>query len=167
LHQVFRHEEDLMRFLDRQPRLRLCIVVGALLACCLIRLAAEKNLVTMDVRDGDIRKVLMQLAQKGNINLLISPKISGTITFRVSEMDPLELIEFIVKANGLELEDHGRIKLVMGESVPGPNFRFEIISLQYAKAEEVQKMIEQLKLDKKTKVTHDTHGNRLIVIRYD
>jgi len=120
--------------------------------------------VTIDVRDADLRAALMELAGKARINLLISPKVRGTLTCRVTDMDPLELLVFIARANGLEFEDHGRIKVIMVyEPVPQSNMTFEIITLQNANAEKVAKMIESLRLDKNTHVVHDAHGNRLIV----
>lgn len=124
--------------------------------------------ISIEVRDADLRTILMDLAKRANINLLLSPKIKGTITCRVTDMDPLELIVFIAKTNGLEYEDHGRIKILTVETpLDQGTLRFEIIPLQNASAEKVAKMIESLKLDKKTHVVHDEHGNRLIVTTRD
>ncbi|MBF0499766.1 MAG: hypothetical protein HQM09_06520 [Candidatus Riflebacteria bacterium] len=118
----------------------------------------------LDVRDADLRQVLMDLAQRGHINLMISPKVSGRLSCRVTDMDTLELIQFIARANGLTYEDHGRIKLILAEEAQPTRVSFEIISLQNARAADVSQMIESLKLDKHTRVTHDVQGNRLIVI---
>lgn len=124
----------------------------------------DHSVVTLEVRDADLRATLMELAGKAKINLLISPKVRGTLTCRVTDMDPFELLIFIARANGLEFEDHGRIKVIMAdEPVDQGNVTFEIIPLQNAKAEEVARMIESLRLDKNTHVVHDAHGNRLIV----
>ncbi|MFZ2959989.1 MAG: hypothetical protein WA705_24170 [Candidatus Ozemobacteraceae bacterium] len=123
--------------------------------------------VSLDVRDADLREIFTDLARKGQINLLLSPKIAGRLTCRVSDMDPLELIRFLARANGLSFEDHGSIKMILVEDAPPTHISFEIIPLQNAKAAEVSKMIESLKLDKRSHVTHDTEGNRLIIVRED
>jgi|GEM_PF-5538909 len=120
--------------------------------------------VDLDVRDADLRQVLQQLATKANINIILSPKVKGTITCRVKDVDPKELICFIARTNGLEIEDHGHVLLILTEDLPHTNVHFEIIPLQNANAADTAKMIQSLKLDKHAKVTHDARTNRLIVI---
>ena len=133
-------------------------------AFCLVACLAAGDPVSVDVRDEDIRKLLQFLADKGRINLIVSPKVRGTITLRVTDMEPRELIFFIARTNGMIIEDHGRILAVYADLPPAQNVRYEIIPLQNAKAEEVAKMIESLKIDKRTRVTHDERTNRLIVV---
>jgi len=124
----------------------------------------EDTKIDLDVRDADLRQVLMSLAAKAKINLLLSPKVRGTLTCRVSDISAMELIEFIAKCNGYVIEKHGNILLVLGEQSPGSRVRFEIIPLMNANAAELEKIIQNLKLDKRTKVTHDARTNRLIVV---
>ena len=124
--------------------------------------------VSLDIRDGDLREVFLKLADQAKINLMVSPKVQGKVTFRVTDMDPVELIGFIARTNGLEIEKHGRILLIMADdSAPPSRVRFEVIPLQNAKAAEVEKIIQNLKLDKRTTVTHDARTNRLIVVYPD
>ena len=106
----------------------------------------------------------MSLAAKAKINLLLSPKVRGSLTCRVTDIEAKELIEFIAKCNGYIIEKHGNIFLVLAEESSGARVRFEIIPLMNANAAEVEKIIRNLKLDKRTKVTHDARTNRLIVV---
>jgi type II secretory pathway component GspD/PulD (secretin) len=128
--------------------------------------AADQALISLDVRDADVREVLLNLAARAKLNVLLSPKIKGTITCRVQDMEPRELIEFIARTNGFVLEDRGRILLILGEQSIGNRVRFEVIPLMNASAQEVAKMIQTLKMDKSTRVTHDERTNRLIIV-YD
>ena len=152
-----------------------CSLSLAMLFCALTAIASagedlasdSSSLISMDVRDASLRDVFMKLALKTRMNVLVSPKVLGTVTFRVTDMDPKELISFLARANGLEIENHGRILLIMSELGQPTSVRMEIISLQNARAEEVAKMINTLKLDKRATVTHDTRTNRLIVVYPD
>ena len=123
-----------------------------------------QDLVSVDFRDKDIRQVFQFLADKGNLNVLLSPKIRGNVTLRVTDMEPRELIFFLARTNGFIIEDNGNILAIYGDQPPTKSYRIEIISLQNAKAAEVAKMIEKLKIDKRTQVTHDERTNRLIVV---
>jgi type II secretory pathway component GspD/PulD (secretin) len=120
--------------------------------------------VTLDVRDADLRQVFQNLALKAGINILISPKVKGTVTCRIVDMDPVELIYYLARTNGLILERHGNILLVLAENPPGTRTRMEIIPLQNANAAEVARIIQNLQLDKRARVTHDERTNRLIVV---
>jgi protein transport protein HofQ len=120
--------------------------------------------IDLDLRDADVRQVLMNIANKAKINLMLSPKVRGTITCRIKDMPARELIEFIVRTNGFQVEDHGRILLVLADDLPGRRTHVEVIPLQYADAAEVSKIITTLKLDKRARVTHDQRTNRLIVV---
>lgn len=124
----------------------------------------SSNTVNLDVRDAELRDVFSLLANKAKINVLISPKVRGTITCRIDQMDARELIEFIARANCLSIEDHGRILLILAESLPPTKIRVEVVPLMNADSAEVAKMIEKLKLDPKTRVTHDARTNRLIIV---
>ncbi len=141
-----------------------CLLLGLLVAPLhVFAVNSNGDPVDLDVRDADVRKVFLDLAAKAKINILLSPKIRGTITCRIKDMDPLELILFIARTNAFEVEDHGNILMIMTETPPGSKVRIEVINLQNATAEEVEKIIQNLKLDKKAKVTHDKRTNRLIV----
>jgi len=129
--------------------------------------SSDQSNVTLDVRDADLRQVFQTLATKAGINILVSPKVKGTLTCRVVDMDPKELILFIARTNGLVIEEHGNILLILSEISPGTRVHFEIIPLQNAKAADVAKMIDQIKIDKRAKVTHDERTNRLIVVYED
>lgn len=132
---------------------------------------AQENIdpskISLDVRDADIREVLLNLSAKAKINLLLSPKVQGKLTCRVYDMDARELIEFIARVNGYIVEDTGKVLLILSEYSDGSKIRFEIIPLMNASAEDVEKMITTLKMDKRVKVTHDQRTNRLIVIYYE
>jgi len=149
------------------PVLILILLVGLLLPGYLpADQESASSSISLDVRDADLREVLLTLAARAKINILLSPKIRGTITCRVHDMEPRELIEFIVRTNGFVLEDRGRILLILGEQSTGDRIRFEVIPLMNASAQEVAKMIQTLKMDKRTRVTHDERTNRLIIV-YD
>lgn len=124
------------------------------------------EIVDLDVKDADLRQTLEKIARKASINIIVSPKVSGKITCLVNGMEAKELILFIARANGLEVEDHGRILVVLAGKSQSGNTRFKIIPLQNANSAEVAKIIKTLKKDDSLRVTHDERTNRLIIV-YD
>jgi type II secretory pathway component GspD/PulD (secretin) len=124
------------------------------------------RLVDLDVKDADLRQTLEKIARQASINIIVSPKVSGKITCLVNQMDARELIFFLARANGLEVEDNGPIIIVMVGKSASRKQRVEVISLQYASSAEVAKMIQSLRQDKSVSVTHDERTNRLILV-YD
>lgn len=135
------------------------------LALLIIFLPANASeMVSIDVKDADLRQTLEKIARQASINIIVSPKVTGKITCLVKNMDAKELILFIARTNGLEVEDHGRILAILaGKSTP-TNVRFEVIPLQNANSAEVAKIIQTLQRDKNVTVTHDERTNRLIVV---
>lgn len=147
--------------LSRQILLK-SVFVLALLIFYLPANASE--IVSIDVKDADLRQTLEKIARQASINIIVSPKVTGKITCLVKNMDAKELILFIARTNGLEVEDHGRILAILaGKSTP-TNVRFEVIPLQNANSAEVAKIIQTLQRDKNVTVTHDERTNRLIVV---
>jgi type II secretory pathway component GspD/PulD (secretin) len=138
--------------------------VLVLLLICLPIMASR--LVDLDVKDADLRQTLEKIARQASINIIVSPKVSGKITCLVNQMDARELIFFLARANGLEVEDNGPIIIVMVGKSASRKQRVEVISLQYASSAEVAKMIQSLRQDKSVSVTHDERTNRLILV-YD
>jgi type II secretory pathway component GspD/PulD (secretin) len=140
------------------------ILLVLLLAIALPAFSSE--LIDLDVKDADIRQTLEKIARKASINIIVSPKVTGKLTCRVTKMDARELIEFIARTNGLEIEERGNIIAVIQGELPGKKPRVEVISLQNANSAEVAKIIQNIKRDKKVRVTHDERTNRLILV-YD
>lgn len=129
--------------------------------------ADASEIVSIDVKDADLRQTLEKIARQASINIIVSPKVTGKITCLVKNMDAKELILFIARTNGFEVEDHGRILAILaGKSTP-TNVRFEVIPLQNANSAEVAKIIQTLRRDKNVTVTHDERTNRLIVVYGD
>lgn len=121
------------------------------------------RLVDINVKDADIRETLEKIAREASINIIVSPKVSGKITCLIKQMDARELINFIARANGLVVEDHGRIMVVLAGQSISRNVRFEVISLQNANSAEVAKIIQTIRRDKNVNITHDERTNRLIL----
>lgn len=125
------------------------------------------GLVDINVKDADIRETLEKIAREASINIIVSPKVSGKITCLIKQMDARELINFIARANGLVVEDHGRIIVVLAGQSISRNVRFEVISLQNANSAEVAKIIQTIRRDKNVNITHDERTNRLILQYYE
>lgn len=143
--------------------LKSAILLGFLLICLP---GMASRLVDLDVKNADLRRTLEKIGRQASINIIVSPKVTGKITCLVKQMEARELIFFLARANGLEVETRGNIIIVMAGKSASREKRVEIISLQYANSAEVAKMLQQLRQDKSVTVTQDERTNRLILV-YD
>jgi len=58
-----------------------------------------------EFQGDDINQVFRLLARQARINLVISPKVAGTVTLRLENKTPLEAIEIIANSNNLIFEE--------------------------------------------------------------
>lgn len=58
-----------------------------------------------EFQGDDIGQVLRLLARQAKINLVLSEKVTGTITMRLENVTPMEAIKVIVSAKGLIIDD--------------------------------------------------------------
>lgn len=137
--------------------------------------------IALDLKNIEVTDVLKFLAQKGNVNIIVSKAVEGRVTLFVSNVTILEALDIIMTANGLAYEMRpGEVLYVMPEAeykaLNGKNFKdarqVRKIELVYASPKAVFKALETLKSavgeimmdeDSGTLVLKDT-PERLIVL---
>jgi len=127
--------------------------------------------ISLDLKGMDIVEVLKTLASKSKMNLVIGSNVRGRVTMFLKDVNIDDAFEIILAANNLASEKRGEIVYVMtqreyelqyGESY-GDKREARIIQLKYAKAVEVEKILNQIKT-KIGRVIIDEGSNTLVVI---
>lgn len=123
--------------------------------------SGEAPRVTLALQDTDIRDALRMIAKQGKLNLVMSNKVTGTISVELSHTSLHDALEAIVKIGGFEyaidgniitvasldeLRDRAKerdeIRTTMKASPPAREAR--VFQLRYIDAERVTPVIEKL-----------------------
>jgi len=136
------------------------------LACLLIpgptSLAAER-LVTLDAEDAYLPSVLRILAEKGDLNIITGPGVTGTrISIHMKDVPVDQAVNMVVRAAGLAYERIGRSILVGDPQTlkEETGLSSHVVELKYARASDVQAALQNLAAE----IQVDEGGNRLIVV---
>jgi type IV pilus assembly protein PilQ len=127
--------------------------------------------ISLDIKGMDIIDVLKILAMRGNLNIVAGKNVRGKVTVFLKNVEVKEALEIILLANGLTYEKTGDIinimterdyELLYGEKSSDKR-AVKIIRLNYAKAQEVGKSLNQIKT-KIGKVIVDEGSNTVVLI---
>lgn len=123
----------------------------------------DEPLITLDAEDAYLPSVLKILAEKGNLNIITGPGVTGgRISIHMRDVPVEQAVNLVVRAAGLAYERIGRSILVADKQ----SLRDEtglssyVVDLQYADAADVKEALANLS----AQISVDTGGNRLIVV---
>lgn len=148
------------------PRWLLLAALAAALLVPARPARAEINLgrlVSLDADDAYLPAVLKILAEKGNLNIVTGPGVSGgKITIHMKDVPVEQAVNLVVRAAGLAYERIGNSILVAETKSLSDETGLSsyTIELKYADAAEVQAALSGLS----EKIQVDRGGNRLIVV---
>ncbi|KPK38296.1 MAG: hypothetical protein AMJ78_10240 [Omnitrophica WOR_2 bacterium SM23_29] len=127
--------------------------------------------ITLDIKGMDIVDVLKILSQRTGMNIVASRNVTGRVTIFLKDVDVWDSFEIILLSNDLAYEVKGDIVSVMTgreyETIYGERFKdkkeLSIIQLNYAKAVEIAKALNQVKTAV-GRVVVDEGSNTLILM---
>ena len=150
-----------------------------LLVCILISLmcvgtdlhAQQEGKISLDIKGMDVIDVLKILAMRSNLNIVAGKNVRGKVTVFLKDVEVMDALEIILAANDLAYEKKGDILNVMTEreyeALYGERSyskkQVKIIRLQYAKAVEAGKSLNQIK-SKIGKVVVDEASNTVVLM---
>jgi len=146
-----------------------CLLLAALAAPLLVPIRPAQaeidlgRLVSLDADDAYLPAVLKILAEKGNLNIVTGPGVSGgKITIHMKDVPVEQAVNLVVRAAGLAYERIGNSILVAEPKSLSDETGLSsyTIELKYADATEVQTALSGLS----DKIQVDRGGNRLIVV---
>jgi type II secretory pathway component GspD/PulD (secretin) len=68
--------------------------------------------ISLDLKDADIRDVLLTFAKLTRMNMVIDPEVKGTVTVRLEDVPWDQALEVILKVNGLGYVIDGNVTRV-------------------------------------------------------
>ena len=108
---------------------------------------SSQEVISLNVTQMDLQDVLRLMAEKANLNIIISKEVAGSVTLRLKNVDLCEALGAILESNGFTYrEEKGIIRVLKLEEIieEKPMLTTEIIPLKYAKAEEMKKASQHL-----------------------
>lgn len=133
---------------------------------------------SIDLQDADIHTVFRFIADFGEVNIVTSDDVKGTVTVRLKDVPWDEALAAILRAKGLGAQQLGRIirvapietiKQEQAASLESQKSQDQLEKLQlyiaplnYAEAGDVEGQIASV-LSERGKVDVDEHGNQLII----
>jgi len=126
----------------------------------------SNGLITIDFSEVDIQTALKVLAMKGNVNIVSSPDVQGTVTINLKDVPWKSAFETILRINGLISERDGNIYEVFPKSALEEQrieeTRSEVITLEYATLDQVKTAIEKV-LSPQGKIESIEGTNQIVI----
>jgi len=126
---------------------------------------SAQEVISLNVTQMDLQDVLRLIAEKANLNIIISKEVAGTVTLRLKNVDLWEALGAILEANGFSYrEEEGIIRVVkLGKVIEEKSMLVtEVIPLKYAEAEEMKKASKHL-LSSSGTMEIDVRSNTLVI----
>jgi type IV pilus secretin PilQ/predicted competence protein len=124
---------------------------------------AQERLITLDAEDAYLPSVLRILAEKGDLNIISGPGVTGVrISIHMKDVPVDQAVNMVVRAAGLGYERIGR-SILVGDATTlkeETGLSSHVIDLKYADALDVQAALKDLAAE----IQVDQGGNRLIVV---
>jgi len=126
---------------------------------------SDQEAISLNITQMDLQDVLRLIAEKADLNIIISKEVAGTVTLRLKNVGLWEALGALLESNGFTYrEEKGIVRVLKLEEVmeEKPMLRTEIIPLKYAKAEEMKKASQHL-LSSSGTIEIDIRSNVLII----
>src|SRR5262249_19564051 len=109
----------------------------------------DKGLVTLHTNELDVRQLLELLSRRGGLNILVSPKVSGTITANFEKIALEDLLKSILKLADLVEKTEGDIRFIYSREELKDEAEYKkkeriitkVYRLNYVRADELMVML--------------------------
>lgn len=121
------------------------------------------GMITFSFKDADIRNVLRLISAKSGVNIVYGPEVTGVVNMELKDVPWEQALELVLDVNGFAYQRKGNvIKVIKKEDVAKEPLSTEVFMLNYAKAEDAVKSVEQM-LTERGSIKTDTRSNTIIV----
>lgn len=129
-------------------------------------------LVSLDVKDVDVRDLLWSLARQVNVNIVLAEGVKGRVTIRLKESPWNQALDTIVRTAGLSSRREGDLITIAEPPAPSaaqaaevlpPPLITRVFPLKFAKIEEADRVV-QAKLSDRGKAVPMIEGKSLMVV---
>ena len=127
-----------------------------------------KDMISVDFNEADIQSVLKILALKGNVNIVASPDVKGTVTLQLKDVPWSSAFETIINTYGFSYEKKGNIYEVLTPASfktrqdAGAVLKREVFRLNYASLDQVTPALKKT-LSKMASVESIAGTNQIVI----
>ena len=140
-----------------------CILLSILSSQEVNNVKIDKPLVSIHAEDTHLPSILAILAEESGYNIVTGPNVQSQnkLTIHLDDVPIDQAINLVIRAAGLSYEIVGKSILVAHQSKINEDIGVTptIISLKYANAEEISKLLKSIT----DKISIDKTGNKLLV----
>lgn len=138
---------------------------------CYPQEVSSSQKISLDIKGMDVVDVLKMLSQRAGLNIVVGKNVTGRVSLFLKDVDIWDAFEIILLANDLAYEKKADIINVMTsrdyELIYGKKFsdkkEVSILSLKYAKAADLSRVLTQVKSDI-GRVVADESSNTIIIL---
>lgn len=122
----------------------------------------QNQLVSLDIREADIRDVLNMLSEQYGLNMVIDPNVAGLVTMRLEAVTLYGALQALLGSRGYDYETNNNIIRVAATEVLGSERQIrqerlgfeplvtEVITLRFLDANDVRPVVEGLLTERGT-----------------
>lgn len=134
--------------------------------------------INIDIKDGDLHNILRLLAKEGNVNIVTSDEVKGTVTLHLRDVPWDQALDIILRSKGLgQVRDGGIIRVDLQKKLDEERERevasqkvekqlkplqVKLLSVNHANANDLQNTVKGV-LSDRGEVQFDKRTNTLII----
>jgi type IV pilus assembly protein PilQ len=123
----------------------------------------QDDRIVIEYVEADIQNVLRTLAAKAGINLILADEVTGKVTVHLEGVPYEEALRLVAESKGYAFVQNKKVvKIKSRESLDVEPVEVKVITLNYAKADDVKKAVEPV-LSKQGKAQVDARSNSLVI----
>lgn len=112
--------------------------------------AEDSSLISLDVKDADIRDIMRMFSQASGLNIIVSDDVKAKVTLSIADVPWEDALNMLLRTNNLTMLKEGKFIRIMTydkirkeeEGIPLVN---EAVVLNFAKAEDLVSILEPLR----------------------
>lgn len=115
---------------------------GALAACFFWLGGSSADAMSLNVQNGDVGELLRSIARMGNINIILDRSVTGSVSLKVDDAEPEEIIRQLAGAGGFALTRDGSTWIVAGQGNVQRGFgSVHVIPVRYAPLHDIKNAV--------------------------
>ena len=125
--------------------------------------SAADEVPTYDFKEADLNATLTSLARRSGLSVIVGDGVTGKVTVHLENVSPRDAMRLIIESKGFIMQEEKNIvKVRTKEAAEIQPLEVRVYTLKYAKAEDVKKLIDDIKTPR-GKIQADLRSNMLII----
>lgn len=118
------------------------VLTGAVLYGSSLTVASAET-ISLEFRNADVRGIFTQIAELGNIGLVMDESVTGRLTISLNDTDPWEAAEIVAMARGLSISRRGDTLVVTtGRAGGGSLYGVHVFRIDHAELDTIAQAVD-------------------------